>query len=416
MIQSLGLQRAASGVAAGGKLGRGPRPTRGLFWVAAGLVAGSLSGSAQPPLETHRNLQAVHLDGTSAWSGTFPFRLRGVLLNEPADLLDPTPLFLPWDNGANAGRMGGQWQIFIQAVAADDRGGTACWMGQNYGNLAWLRNSELSYTNRAWVAELLRLNHDPETGHRFRPGDLVEITVYQSLFYGGKRNINEGHSIDPRYDFHVALVQAGYGLPEPEVVPLSALVRPDDGNPATSEEIFDPTRATGCEHWQGMRIRIPGLRLATDPALVQALGPRFFGTNGWNPTAAWGQRLCTVTDGAGRYLTVRHPRYSLGPVPEGVFDAIGILNQESGSGIQGTNGYELILQQIVRLPPPELQIALHAVVGWPDNGTDYVLETSPRLPDPVWSPVTNAVIWSEGRRMVVLPPVEGQRYFRLRRP
>ena len=49
------------------------------------------------------------------------------------------------------------------------------------------------------MAEILRLNLDPSTMHQFRAGDLVEMTVRQSLFYGGKRNINEGHDIDPAY-------------------------------------------------------------------------------------------------------------------------------------------------------------------------------------------------------------------------
>lgn len=380
------------------------------------LVVATAVALPAVPLETHRNLQAVHPDGTSAWTGSFPFRIRGVLLNNPEDLLDPTPAFLPWDNGANAGQLGGQWQVFIQAVDPEDRGGTACWMGQNYGNLAWLRNSELSYSNRAWVAELLRLEHDPETGHRFRAGDLVEITVNQSLFYGGKRNINEGHSIDPQYDFQIHLITGGYGLPAPEVVPLAQLVRPDDGDPDTSEEIFDPARQTGCEYWQGMRIRIPGLRLVSDPTLTNALGPRFFGTNGWNPTLPWAARRCTATDGTGRYFTLRLPRYSLGPAPTGVFDAIGILNQESGSGVQGTNGYELIVQQVV-LPPPEVEIGLHLVISWPDNGTEYVLESSPRLAEPVWSPLSDVTAVSlSGRRVVILPPRDQERYFRLRLP
>lgn len=393
----------------------GSAPTHARFPAVLVLAAATLALQATP-LETHRNLQAVHPDGTSAWNGSFPFRIRGVILNHPEDLLDPTPRFLPWDNGANAGDLGGQWQIFIQAVDPGDRGGTACWMGQNYGNLPWLRNSELSYSNRAWVAELLRLEHDPETGHPFRVGDLVEITVNQSLFYGGKRNINEGHSIDPRYDFHIELIAAQYGLPEPEVVPLAQLMRPDDGDPNTSEEIFDPTRQSGCEHYQGMRIRIPNLRLVSDPALTNGLGARFFGTNGWNPALPWAARRCTAADDTGRYFTLRHPRYSLGPVPSGVFDAIGILNQESGSGVQGTNGYELILQQIV-LPPPEVEIGLHLVVSWPDNGTDYVLESSPRLTDPIWTPLTEtSPVSAAGRRLVILPLRDQERYFRLRFP
>ena len=385
------------------------------FILSVVLVTAVPGRAGAQPLETHARLQAVNEDGTSAWTGSLPFRLRGVLLNNPEDLLDPRPAFLPWDNGANAGRLGAQWQVFLQAVVPGDRGGTACWMGQNYGNLPWIRNSDLSYTNRAWVAEILRLEHDPDTGHRFRAGDLVEVTVNQSLFYGGKRNINEGHSIDPQYDFSFTLLSAGYGLPEPEWVPLSQLVRPDDGNPETSEEIFDPTRATGCEHWQGMRVRIPGLQMATDPALTNRLGTRYFGTNGWNPELPWDQRRCTVTDGAGRYFTLRHPRHSLGPVPTGLFDAIGILNQESGSGLQGTNGYELIVQQIV-LPPPEIEIGRPVVVHWADNGTDYILESSASLSDPVWTPVNRTVIRSDGRRLVILPPDEHQRYFRLRQP
>ena len=398
----------------GGALRPAPSGAAGfILWVAlATIVPGRVNAQ---PFETHARLQAVNEDGTSAWTGSFPFRLRGVWLNNPEDLLDPQPAFLPWDNGAHAGRLGGQWEVLLQAVDPEDRGGTACWMGQNYGNLPWIRNSDLSYTNRAWVAEILRLEHDPETGHRFRAGDLVEVTVNQSLFYGGKRNINEGHSIDPQYDFSFRLLQAGYGLPEPEWVALSELVHVDDGDPDTSEEIFDPTRATGCEHWQGMRVRIPGLRMATDPALTNRLGTRYFGTNGWNPELPWDQRRCTVTDGAGRYFTLRHPRYSLGPVPTGVFDAIGILNQESGSGLQGTNGYELIVQQII-LPPPEIEIGRPVVVHWTDNGTDYVLESSASLSDPVWTPVNRTAIRSDGRRLVILPPEEHQRYFRLRQP
>ena len=59
------------------------------------------------------------------------------------------------------------------------------------------------------------------------------------------------------------------------------MVAPDDSNPATSEYTFDQTRATGGEHYKGMRIRINNLTLLT--------------TNGWNPANLWGARTCTVT-------------------------------------------------------------------------------------------------------------------------
>ncbi len=33
--------------------------------------------------------------------------------------------------------LGGQWQVFVQALGGSDRGGVECWMAQNYGNLPW---------------------------------------------------------------------------------------------------------------------------------------------------------------------------------------------------------------------------------------------------------------------------------------
>lgn len=63
-------------------------------------------------LETHVRLQAVQADGTSAWTGTLPFTLRGVLLNDPEEFLDSTPHFVPWNDGAGADQMGGQWADF----------------------------------------------------------------------------------------------------------------------------------------------------------------------------------------------------------------------------------------------------------------------------------------------------------------
>ena len=128
------------------------------------------------------------------------------------------------------------------------------------------------------------------------------------------------------------MVTANYGLPAPEIITLRDVVQPggDPNDPNTWIAIFDPARATGGEHYQGMRVRVNGLTLVT--------------TNGWNPTHLWNDRTCTATDGAARYFTLRHPRYSLGPLLTNRFDAIGIFTQESGSGIQGTNGYELFVQ------------------------------------------------------------------------
>jgi hypothetical protein len=364
-----------------------------LSTLAAGLASVVLAAGVACA-ETHTNLQAVTASGASAWSGSLPFTMTGVLLCNPDEMLDSTPNFLPYD-ATNVGKLGGEWQIAFQPVDADDRGGTFCYMGQNYGNQAWIHDSSLSYTNEAWTAEILRLNFDPATMHQFRAGDLIQVTAHQSLFYGGKRNINEGHSIDPQYNFDISLVTSNYGLPDPQVITLSDVKNADD------TYIFDQTRATGGEHYQGMRVRINNLTLTT--------------TNNWNPTNTWSNRKCTATDGAGRTFPLRHPRYSLGDAPTAVFDAVGIFNQESGSGSQGTNGYELIVQQVVPQAEQTLAIAQKAALTWPVSGAAFQLEYSTDLSSTNWYAVTNTPVVIEGKNTVLDIMTNSQRFYRLRK-
>lgn len=239
--------------------------------------------------ETHWNLQAVTASGASAWMPSYPLTVVGVLLTDPDEMLDATVNFQP----ASAGTMGGEWQIVVQAAWPGDRGGTTCWIGQNYALRHPPGDDSFSYGNEAWLTEVARLNQDPATGHAFHKGDLVSVTANGSLFFGGKRNINEQHHNEPEYDFTISLVASNYGLPAPEVLSLASLMRTNDNNAATSEDIFDETRATSGEHWQGVRVRLNGLTLLS--------------TNGWNPTSLWGNRLCSVTDGENRFFTLRHP-------------------------------------------------------------------------------------------------------------
>ena len=141
----------------------------------------------------------------------------GVILNDPGEMLDATPNFIPWNNGASAYQLGGQWQVFVQAVLPGDRGGVECWMAQDYGNLPWEpHDGSDSYTDDAWTAEVARVSHDPATGYAFHKGDLVTVTANGSLFYGGMQNINEEHSTDPAFDFTISLVCSNYGLPAAE--------------------------------------------------------------------------------------------------------------------------------------------------------------------------------------------------------
>lgn len=286
---------------------------------AIGLLAvlGWSTGALAQTTVTHWELQAVNGDGTSAWTETFPFTIQGVILNDPEEMLDPA--FNP--DATAEGRTGGQYQMFIQAVATGDRGGSALYMAQNYEAIGpWIPSGN-DY-GADWTNEMQRVMVDGN-GRKFRKGDLVEVTARKALFYNGKRNINEAHRTTVSNDFDIVLVQANVGLPPAEAITLADLKHPDDS------AIFDDTRTTGGEHWQGMRVRLDGIRL-TD-------------TNGWGQSA-WADRVCTAADDTGRTLPLRMPRTDLGDAPATStwFSAVGILNQENSP----TNGYELFVQEI----------------------------------------------------------------------
>jgi hypothetical protein len=260
---------------------------------------------------THRQLQAVDVNGTSIYDTTDKVIIEGIILNNPEEMLDPTP---GYTSNYQMWNMGGQWQMFIQGEA-DDHAGTALWMGQNYGNLPWLHNPALSYTDEEWVSELCRLNHDPCTGYTFA-GDRVKVTGWYK-FYGGKTNVNEQHSKVPGMDFEIELLDAAVGLPQPEVITL------DDVKDANDDFIFDVNRLTGCEYYQARLVRINDVNFE-DP--------------NWGP-----DETGIIRNSTGRTFPVK---YGLGPGFSGAnnltdqFDVIGILNQEDGS-LPHTEGYEI---------------------------------------------------------------------------
>lgn len=302
------------------------------------LAALLLSLSLVPPslattnILTHAELQAVNPDGTSPFvvGASCPFLLRGILLNDPADMLSTD--YVPGAEGRGAGA---QYQVFLQGLAPD-RGGTVLYMSEG--------TTGDSYTEEEWASELARVTTDPDTGRAFRPGDYVEVTANWAMYRGGKLNVNEAHDKSPAMDFHVRLLTPAAGFPPAEPITLADLV--DDGG----VQIFDPTRATGGEHWQGMRVRLDAVRLATDEAVAT-----------WNhehpENLAWRDRLVPCTDASGRPFNLRLPRYSLGPAPatNRWFSATGILNQENSN----TAGYELFVQEI----GPVLDIAFEPATG-----------------------------------------------------
>ncbi|ARN56504.1 hypothetical protein [Sedimentisphaera salicampi] len=271
------------------------------------------AAGTSPQLVTHEQLQAVHSDGTSSFddSGPLTVSVEGILLNSPEEYLTPDPNSTeqPWF-------MGGQWQIYVQGEGSD-HAGTACWMGQNYGN----GPGDENYKNQQWLDELARLNRDPQTGHIFRPGDRVRVTGTY-LFYAGKLNINENHEISEAFDFTVELLEPAAGLPQPEEIQLSDVKNPDN------TDLFDETRNTGGEYYQSRLVKLEDVEI-TNP-------------ENWAPGAE-----LTASNGNGLTLPVKlglgkgFENYSC---PEGQIDIVGVFDQEApGYPPDSTKGYRLVV-------------------------------------------------------------------------
>lgn len=306
------------------------------FLGVAALAGRHTAASAQDwsavPIINHNVYQAVNSNGSSAYpANAYPVILRGVVINNNLDWLDAAPGFTA-NYTPNA--LGGQAEFFVQSVNLDgtpwdpdplsaynDFGGTAVWMGQNYGNLPWINDHPgKSYTNEQWLAELDRLgyNYVGRTTPAIQPGDLVEIRARVGLNYAGKRNVNEAHNNSPANDFEIVVLQSNFGLPAAAPISLADL------KTTANEFIWDASRQTGGEFYQMTRVELRNVRLGEGQP--------------------WGQNTWTqVVDPSGRtlslYLGLSDSFLSSAP-PEGRFDVAGILDQSSSTG-QG--GYRMLV-------------------------------------------------------------------------
>jgi len=257
--------------------------------------AGTLRAGPSVASITHRQFQAVNAGGEQTYQATQKVVLEGVVLHNPADMLNPTPD----DSSTEMYDMGGEWQLFFQGEGGD-HAGTAVYMAQLYDNLPWIMPGG-GYSNAQFLAELARLN-----AARFTIGDRIRVTGW-FLSYKGKNNINEQHSNSPDHDFTIEVLARGAGLPKPEVVSLDELKDDQD------RFVFDGERLVGGEYYQGRLIKIEDVNIV--------------GANAWEPGGT-----LTVTNGR-KTLPVRLGRGN-GIYP-GAFnlqqpcDVIGILDQDS---------------------------------------------------------------------------------------
>jgi hypothetical protein len=275
------------------------------------LAFNSIVQAAEPVVAevTHSEFQAVSATGEQAYTSAIANKviLEGILLHNPAEMLDPTPD----DSITQTYNLGAQWQFFFQGEG-DDHAGTAVYMAQLYGNMPWVMTG--GYSNQEFIAELNRLN-----AAKFAPGDKIRVTGY-FLSYNGKNNVNEQHNNNPDHNFSIELVEKGVGLPRPEVVTL------DDLKDGSDNFIFDQSRLFGCEYYQARLIKIKDVNFA-DPASA---------AQNWGPNAT-----LTITDGK-KTFPVKLGRgngiYAGSNNLTEHFDVIGILDQESSTK---TIGYRL---------------------------------------------------------------------------
>jgi hypothetical protein len=238
------------------------------------FLAYALCGAAMADVAvTNWDLQAVNADGSASnplVGSDTKVIIDGICLNNPEDMLDPAL----------------QWQVFVQGVGTD-LGGTAAWAGKGF-------------QSSIWSSELARLN-----ASGFRQGDLIRIAGYASDTTG-KSNINERHSSAPEMNFTVELLQAGVGLPTPE---LTTIAEMND---------FDSTRLTGGERYQCRRIRLEHVSLLAGSTWGSNVKPIIVDPNDSAETILL--RLCNVDFGM--------------QLPATWFNIVGLGDQEATSDLK----------------------------------------------------------------------------------
>ncbi len=210
-------------------------------WIVASAVWCASAVQADPIF--HSTIQAVNQNGASTWAPGEPGTvLEGIVINNPWEMLD-------YSNAAASP----QWQMFIQAVASGDYGGTALYMRREKPFPG--HSGSLPYTPEEWDAEMDRLNFPAGATPQVQRGDRIQVVAgAPGLFFNGKFNINEQHSKDPLKDFSITILERG-------LTPLASLISLTDVKDGNDEFIFDQARLTGAEHYQGSLVRLEGLTL-----------------------------------------------------------------------------------------------------------------------------------------------------------
>jgi hypothetical protein len=294
-----------------------------------------------------KDFNAVDATGNGTYSTNLPLSnplvFEGILLNNPADMLNGT--------ANSASFLGGQWQVFVQSTRPGDFGGIAVYMAQNYGNLPpnyvdGAPDPSRNYSNSAWDFEVARVS--VLAGRPLQAGDKISITARAFSFFSGKTNVNETHRVTANYDFDISLITANAGLPT--ATPLRLADIWDSNTNAVAFDNVLPYRETGGERYQGELVRLLDVKLAA-------------------PVAAWSKNtLYQVIDRDGRSFSLHtglNDAFTSALPPTDYFSVTGIFNQETPPLGPYTGNYELWVMDpstITAIPEPGL-LALLGVTG-----------------------------------------------------
>ena len=305
-------------------------------------------------------MQGVYASGATNWTvPTFDengepdpygdyqaYKLRGVVISDPRQMLDTTADY----REGPFKYMGGQWQIYVQAETGEDFGGVALYLAQNYGNF-WSHYPDWNYNyiNGEWENEapgfqadneMDRLNYPSYTStttpvsEPLRAGDIVEIHARGGLSYKGKFNCNEQHTngcdgLD--MDFDIYLIQRNSALPLENIELNDVYVDP----------IFDPTRQSGGELYQGQRVRLQNVTIS-NPGQWGLIDPDSIAPDTNDPGEYYTIHVTDATQTLTFDIVLGENDSFVGTtVPTGPLDIIGVFDQDATDNVCGTDGYRM---------------------------------------------------------------------------
>ena len=310
-------------------------------------------------------LNGNNSNGTPSYTYTAPFKMTGVLLNNPGTLLNDA-----YNYNTTPYNSGGQWEVFFQSTLAGDIGGTEIYVGQDYGNypggsgyyLSSPQTDSVGNTVPSWSQELTRVSEDADTQTPLQAGDLIEVEANVGTYYGGEFNVNEAHNTDPTYNFYIKILQTNYGIPAPQIVSLSNIETPistvvtsysqsqntSTGYPQSQIAKFSYNAAPGSgEYLQGDWVELQDVQLV--PGTLS--GNAWAANNYYMVESSSGLELPIMLGSASDFTTA----------PMGYFNIYGVFNQDADSSDE--DGYLISIpdaSDIVAVPEP---ISLSMLAG-----------------------------------------------------